>query len=69
MSTYGSIQEAPLTTCFHLLMSTDDRVPKLAPTREAIHSFAKNKLEEHKRYIQEHGEDMPEIRDWKWTYN
>lgn len=51
---------------FHLVSDVIDRVPKLgskaAYAKQAIHE----KLIEHKEYIAEYGEDMPEIRDWKW---
>jgi xylulose-5-phosphate/fructose-6-phosphate phosphoketolase len=51
---------------FHLVMDVIDRVPKL----EAIGAHAKQhmreRLLEHKQYIAAHGDDMPEIRDWKW---
>ncbi len=51
---------------FHLVMDVIDRVPKLGPSAAYIKQLLSEKLVEHKRYIAEHGEDMPEIRNWKW---
>jgi xylulose-5-phosphate/fructose-6-phosphate phosphoketolase len=52
---------------FHLVMDVADRVPKLggeaAPIKQRMH----DKRSEHRRYIVEHGEDMPEIRNWRWS--
>ncbi len=51
---------------FHLACDVIDRVPKLrnqaALAKQRLHA----KLLEHKQYITRFGEDMPEIRDWKW---
>ncbi len=52
---------------FHLVMDVIERVPKLAGIGAHVRQEMRDKLTEHKRYIREHGEDMPEIRDWKWT--
>lgn len=51
---------------FHLVMDVIDRVPKLGPSAAYIKQLLSEKLVDHKRYIAEHGEDMPEIRNWKW---
>jgi xylulose-5-phosphate/fructose-6-phosphate phosphoketolase len=50
---------------FHLAGDVIDRVPKL---HGAGHEkqWLRNKLIDHKNYVREHGDDMPEIRDWKW---
>jgi xylulose-5-phosphate/fructose-6-phosphate phosphoketolase len=53
---------------FHLAGDVIDRVPRLRNVAAHIKQDLRNKLIEHKRYIAKHGDDMPEIRDWKWTY-
>ncbi|MDO8354114.1 MAG: phosphoketolase, partial [Aestuariivirga sp.] len=51
---------------FHLVLNAIDRVPQLAANAAHIRKAIRDKLIEHKRYIAEHGEDMPEIRNWHW---
>jgi len=51
---------------FHLVMDVANRVPKLAGRADELTRQMREKRSEHKRYILRHGEDMPEIRDWRW---
>ncbi|WP_456378642.1 phosphoketolase family protein [Thiolapillus sp.] len=51
---------------FHLVMDVADRVSALEDQAGHIHQHMLEKLVEHQEYIITHGEDMPEIRDWKW---
>jgi xylulose-5-phosphate/fructose-6-phosphate phosphoketolase len=53
---------------YHLAIDVAERVPKLQEMRAYIRDAAEQKLYAHKQYIRIHGEDMPEIRDWKWPY-
>jgi xylulose-5-phosphate/fructose-6-phosphate phosphoketolase len=53
---------------FKLVMDVIDRVPKLESVGAHLLQEMRDKRLEHKRYISEHGQDMPEIRDWKWPY-
>jgi xylulose-5-phosphate/fructose-6-phosphate phosphoketolase len=52
---------------FHLVMDVADRVPKLQAQAAHIKQRMRDKLNEHTQYIHQLGEDMPEIRNWKWT--
>ena len=52
---------------FHLVMDVANRVPKLQAQAAHIKQRMRDKLNEHTQYIHQHGEDMPEIRDWKWS--
>jgi xylulose-5-phosphate/fructose-6-phosphate phosphoketolase len=51
---------------FHLVMDTIDRLPHTGDKGETLKHQLTQKLIAHRQYINQHGEDMPEIRDWKW---
>src|SRR5713101_1824229 len=53
---------------FHLAGDVVDRVPELQRVGGHFKQFLRNKLVEHKQYIRERGEDLPEIQNWKWEY-
>jgi xylulose-5-phosphate/fructose-6-phosphate phosphoketolase len=53
---------------FHLVNDVVDRVEAIGYDRAYIKQQMRDKLIEHKAYIHKYGEDMPEIRDWKWPY-
>ena len=50
---------------FHLVMDTIDRLPQTGDKGAYLKQQLKDKLIEHKQYIDKHGEDLPEIRNWK----
>ena len=51
---------------FHLAGDVIDRVPGLGPRAAHVKQALRDKLIEHKEYIRRHGEDMPEVRGWRW---
>jgi len=53
---------------FHLAGDVVDRVPRLQRTGAHFKQFLRNKLVDHKQYVDDRGDDMPEIKDWKWPY-
>ena len=52
---------------FHLVMDVIDRIPKTGYKGVDLKLALREKLIEHRRYIEKNGRDMPEIRDWKWS--
>jgi xylulose-5-phosphate/fructose-6-phosphate phosphoketolase len=51
---------------FHLVSDTIDRLPQLGSRAGYIKQAMREKLIYHRQYIQEAGEDMPEILQWRW---
>jgi xylulose-5-phosphate/fructose-6-phosphate phosphoketolase len=51
---------------FHLVADVIDRVAKLGHLRAYAKQTIRDKLIEHKEYIATYGDDLPEIRNWKW---
>jgi xylulose-5-phosphate/fructose-6-phosphate phosphoketolase len=79
MHVRGYKEEGTTTTPFDMTVRNDldrlhlagdvvDRVPRLQRLGAHFKQFLRNKLVEHREYIHGHGEDLPEIRDWKWPY-
>ena len=51
---------------FHLVMDTIDRLPQIGAAGIDLKQQLQDKLIEHTQYIEKHGQDLPEIRDWMW---
>jgi len=77
MHVRGFIEEGTTTTPFdivmmnnldryHLVMDVIDRVPGLGPRAAHVRQLMEDTRLRARQYTREHGEDMPEIRDWVW---
>jgi xylulose-5-phosphate/fructose-6-phosphate phosphoketolase len=51
---------------FHLVMDAINRMPEIGSRGDHLKQQLQDKLVEHKQYIDKHGEDMAEIRNWTW---
>ncbi|MEP6549315.1 MAG: phosphoketolase family protein [Gammaproteobacteria bacterium] len=52
---------------FHLVQDVIARLPQLGDRGDELNQRMADKLIAHKQYIDQHGEDMPEIREWEWS--
>ncbi|HEY6249869.1 MAG TPA: phosphoketolase family protein, partial [Candidatus Angelobacter sp.] len=52
---------------FQLAMDAIGRVARIKGEADQAIQLFRRKLVEHGQYIRQHGEDMPEVRDWKWS--
>jgi xylulose-5-phosphate/fructose-6-phosphate phosphoketolase len=51
---------------YHLVMDVIDRVASLGSRAASLRQLMVDKRNEHHRWTRQHGEDLPEIRDWTW---
>jgi xylulose-5-phosphate/fructose-6-phosphate phosphoketolase len=52
---------------YHLAMDVIDRVPRLNTIAAHLRQQLRDKLLDHKQYVRTHGEDMPEVAEWRWN--
>ena len=52
---------------FQLTLDAITRVPRLASQVEAARQWYSEQIQRHKLYVAEHGDDLPEIRNWRWA--
>ena len=53
---------------FHLAMDVIERVPGLGSKAAHVKQHFRDQLTQHRNYVDQHGEDMPEIQNWSWPY-
>ena len=53
---------------YHLAGDVVGRVPRLQRVGAHFQQFLRDRLVDHRQYVIEHGDDMPEIKNWKWPY-
>jgi xylulose-5-phosphate/fructose-6-phosphate phosphoketolase len=51
---------------FNLVLRTIDAIPGPTPEAEQLRELVTEKLELHRSWIRDHGEDLPEVRNWRW---
>jgi xylulose-5-phosphate/fructose-6-phosphate phosphoketolase len=52
---------------FHLVLDVIERVPQLGARAAYVHKAMHDFLFQHKQYTRQHGDDMPEVREWRWS--
>ena len=52
---------------FHLVGDVIDRVPRLRNVAGHLKQYLRDRLVEHRQYVETYGEDLPEVRDWRWN--
>jgi xylulose-5-phosphate/fructose-6-phosphate phosphoketolase len=52
---------------YQLALDAIQRIPRFSDQRDKAIARYWGAMERHKLYICEHGDDMPEVRDWRWT--
>ena len=78
MHVYGYMEEGTTTTPFdmtvlnaidrfHIVQYVIESLPKKGKKEQDVIKLMKKKLGEHRLYVSKHGEDMPEVRNWKWS--